>query len=608
MLDLFRKRGVASVLYGGIITAIIVVFVIQFGPSAGQKTASLREDCVATVRGYCVTPKEHRAAFRLLIPRDPSGNLDVERAKSMGLQRIALDGLVERELLVGEADRLGIGVTDDEVTDAIFSGFIHVSLPSENTSLAASLRVPSGKLYAGFKDPKSKKFDYKVYERTIRNLLHRSPAEFKQNQTRELIAAKVRDVVRAPVRVSDEEALQAYVHERSSAVLEYVDVSDDYLSRYAVRVNDAAVTAWAAEEAHKKAIDDEVGQRKDGDMPKKGHIRHILVRSGPGDDKAAALGKLAEALGKIRAGTSFATVARKFSDDTGSAMQGGDVGDKTDGFVEPFKLAANALGPGEMTKGAIETQFGYHLIYKDADKAPEPKAFEAKLRQEVAREQYVAAKARETGDQLAKAIDAGWRTGEDMDKVIDKALKPLLVTQPPMAKIEVLPPPSARVAPAGDAGATQAAADAGAPESPDNEPEEKIEARVRNAEIDEERPRIRTTTPFNRGGVPIQEIVGADATHVMTFAFSAKEGDHMEAPVRTKNGAALIRLKERKAATEEDFDKERDTYVETLLAAKRAEALALYVTRLRERSKEEVKVDTKRFDESPAEGADDDGS
>ncbi len=41
------------------------------------------------------------------------------------------------------------------------------------------------------------------------------------------------------------------------------------------------------------------------------------------------------------------------------------MGDKTDGFVTPFRVAADALKPGETTAGAVETQFGYHYIMRD---------------------------------------------------------------------------------------------------------------------------------------------------------------------------------------------------------------------------------------------------
>ncbi|MEO7111744.1 MAG: SurA N-terminal domain-containing protein, partial [Polyangiaceae bacterium] len=274
MLSLFRQRGLTSIIYGAIIVAMIAVFVIQFRPNSGEKTASINESCAATVRGRCIDPKEQRAAYRLLIPRDQQGNLLTGRAKSMGLIKIATDGLVDRELLCAEADRIGVTVSDDEVSDEIIHGFIHVSVPADRPDMAASLRVGDGRLYVGFKDPKTKEFDVKVYERTIRNLVGRSPTEFREGQARELLASKMRDIVRSPVRVSEGEALDNYINEKSSARLSYVSVSALYVQKYATPAAEADVDKWAADKEHEKKIDELVAQRSSAAEPKLNHVRH----------------------------------------------------------------------------------------------------------------------------------------------------------------------------------------------------------------------------------------------------------------------------------------------------------------------------------------------
>src|SRR5580698_6039548 len=87
MLSLFRSRGLTSVVYGVIIVAMILVFVIQFNPSAGKKTATLGEQCAARVRGWCINPKDHMAAFRILIPRNQQGELQTKKAKQMACSR-----------------------------------------------------------------------------------------------------------------------------------------------------------------------------------------------------------------------------------------------------------------------------------------------------------------------------------------------------------------------------------------------------------------------------------------------------------------------------------------------------------------------------------------
>jgi hypothetical protein len=108
---------------------------------------------------------------------------------------------------------------------------------------------------------------------------------------------------------------------------------------------------------------------------------------------------------------------------------------------------------------------------------------------------------------------------------------------------------------------------------------------------DPDRPQVVTSSPFNKGGDPILGI-SADARHqLVEFAFSAKDGDWMKEPLRADDGFLLVSLKDAKLATHDDFLKEKDTFEQTLLNGKRAEALALHVNRLRELAKDQIKID-----------------
>ena len=595
MLDLFRKRGLSSFVYGAVIIATVLVFVIQFRPNAGQKQASLKEACVAHVKGWCVDPKDHKAAYRILIPRDQQGQLLTARAKQMGLSKIALDGLIERELLVDEAERLGLKVTDDEITDDIYNGFIRVSVPSDNPQLAYSLRVADGRIYVGFRDQKTKQFDMKVYERSIRMLVGRSPTEFREEQGRELLASKVRDLVRAPVRVSEPEALETYVAEKSSATVKYVPVRQSYVARYAVRPTAADVDAWAKDKANEGLVEAAVKSRKDDDAPKANHIRHILIKTPPDatdEQRGEALTKLAQAKARIDAGEAFADVARDVSDDKGSAMRGGDVGDKTDGFVAPFKNAADALKPGETTRVAIPTQFGFHLIMKDDPaKAAE---VEAAVKRGAARELFVKAKALSATKELAAKIAAdvaGGKTPEEAAAAAVASLPQKPAITPAALSVEA---DKVEKKPAeGDAGAALHEADAGAKKS--------LVMKAVTADTDPDRPQALTSSAFNKGGDAIPGLASGATGEVMSFAFGAKDGETMKEPVRTEDGFMVVQLKEHKAANKEEFEKDREVYLQTLLAVKQAEALAIYVKRLKDSAKSEIKVDeTYLIDAKPA--------
>lgn len=81
--------------------------------------------------------------------------------------------------------------------------------------------------------------------------------------------------------------------------------------------------------------------------------RHILVTS---------LVTATMILNQLHHGADFATLARKYSIDTGSAVKGGDLGYFARGaMVKPFEDAAFSLKVGQIS-GIVHSTFGYHII------------------------------------------------------------------------------------------------------------------------------------------------------------------------------------------------------------------------------------------------------
>jgi peptidyl-prolyl cis-trans isomerase D len=212
-----------------------------------------------------------------------------QQSRRMNLKRVALDGLIERELLDDEAKRLGISVTDDEVTDQLFSGFIRVSVPAADPTVAQTILQEMFQSYAraglvsqdvamaqvgardaaipvDFQDPKTKRFDIKTYERKIRNLSNRSTTEFREDQARELLAAKMRDVVRDPVRVSPSEAWREYDRRYSTATVISIAVKESWAARWAVEGGPADALAWVKE--NQQLYDSTLQERVGQDAPK----------------------------------------------------------------------------------------------------------------------------------------------------------------------------------------------------------------------------------------------------------------------------------------------------------------------------------------------------
>ncbi|HEY8085627.1 MAG TPA: SurA N-terminal domain-containing protein [Methylophilaceae bacterium] len=94
---------------------------------------------------------------------------------------------------------------------------------------------------------------------------------------------------------------------------------------------------------------------------------HILIAFGSKPDaaaKAAAKKKALEVLAEVKKSPDkFAELAKKYSQDPGSADKGGDLGfsKRGDGMVKPFEDALFGMSPGSIS-GLVETEFGYHII------------------------------------------------------------------------------------------------------------------------------------------------------------------------------------------------------------------------------------------------------
>lgn len=91
------------------------------------------------------------------------------------------------------------------------------------------------------------------------------------------------------------------------------------------------------------------------------HARHILLKPNALRDEAATMKLAKELAARIRNGEDFAALARKHSEDPGSAAQGGDLGWQPPGvFVPRFQEMLDSLKPMDISE-PFESQFGVHV-------------------------------------------------------------------------------------------------------------------------------------------------------------------------------------------------------------------------------------------------------
>ena len=137
--------------------------------------------------------------------------------------------------------------------------------------------------------------------------------------------------------------------------------------------------------------------------PEQVRASHILLETA-GKNDADVKKRAEEILKQVKSGADFAALAKKVSEDKGSAANGGDLDYFGRGRMVPeFEQAAFAMQPGQISD-LVKSQFGYHII-----KVVDKRAGSTRPLEEV-RAQIQQQLAMQTADQ--QVSDRGARAGE----------------------------------------------------------------------------------------------------------------------------------------------------------------------------------------------------
>jgi peptidyl-prolyl cis-trans isomerase D len=141
---------------------------------------------------------------------------------------------------------------------------------------------------------------------------------------------------------------------------------------------------------------------------------HILLKT-EGKDDATVKAKAEEVLKQAKAGADFAELAKKYSEDEGSAKNGGDLDYFGRGRMVPeFDQAAFAMQPGQ-TSDLVKTQYGYHII-KMVDRKPATTRTLVDVRQQLT-DQLAYERAQAQAADLAQNVEQQIRKPADLDRV-----------------------------------------------------------------------------------------------------------------------------------------------------------------------------------------------
>ncbi len=159
-------------------------------------------------------------------------------------------------------------------------------------------------------------------------------------------------------------------------------------------------------------------------QPEERRVSHILITATDPKDLAAAKAKAESIFKRAQAGEDFAKLAKEYSQDPGSAKQGGDLGwSEAKDWVKPFADAAFAMKVGEI-RGPVQTQFGYHILKLEGIRPATVKTFD-QSKNDLAAEYKRNEADKQFNDLQDKLADAALQNPTDIDAAGRKAGLPV---------------------------------------------------------------------------------------------------------------------------------------------------------------------------------------
>ncbi|MEE9681639.1 SurA N-terminal domain-containing protein [Pseudomonas moraviensis] len=182
-----------------------------------------------------------------------------------------------------------------------------------------------------------------------------------EKQTRDFATLNVK-ADPAAVKLTDDE-VKAYYDEHAKEFMTPDQVIIDYVElKKSSFFDQVAVKDEDLEAAYQKEIANLAEQRR---------AAHILIEVNDKTTEAQAKAKIDEVQARLAKGEKFEALAKEFSQDPGSANNGGDLGYAGPGVYDPaFEKALYSLSKDQVSE-PIRTDFGYHLIKLLGVEAPE---------------------------------------------------------------------------------------------------------------------------------------------------------------------------------------------------------------------------------------------
>jgi peptidyl-prolyl cis-trans isomerase D len=364
MFRLFKRKreAVKKYLLIFFLSIVSIGMVVTLAPIFPDTDRGLEPNILAEIGGVPISSGDLQRNIQARLRNSPLAN-DPQVVGRMA--SLVLDDMILRRALWGQAEKLGVGVSDAELR--------------RNLETTMPFLYPNG-VFVGLDR----------YRDFVSQQAGMNVQQFEAQLREGLLQEKMRAIITDGVRVGPVEVRDEFIKRNTKVRIEYA-LFDPSQYQKAVDITPAALEEFFKKEATKRKVleqrrvryvlidaDHVRGQLRLGDtdlkryygqhlaeyqVPERVKVSHILFKTeAKNPEEIATLEKKArEVLAQAKAGADFAELARKNSEDS-SAAQGGDIGWIVRGqTVKEFENSAFGLKPGQISD-LIKTTYGFHIV------------------------------------------------------------------------------------------------------------------------------------------------------------------------------------------------------------------------------------------------------
>ena len=645
MIRFLQTEGpVKKIVLSGLLLLICAAMAITLIPGGlgSELTGTPGKGIIAKVSGEDITVEQVREAARTMAQQQAqqygaNASMLMPFLMQQATQR-AVEQLIDRQALLTEAQHMGLKASQQEVKDDLQHGRY------------ASIFFPGGSF---------------IGEAEYQGLLQQhnlTPAIFEENVGKEIVIGKLQALIAGSASVSDAAIRKEFEKQNTKVKFDYAVLKEDdikkglhptveelkayydsHVKNYANSIPEKRKIKYIVVDTSKVqsavlVTHDDLqayyNQHRDQyRVPEQIKVSHIWIKmplpgpDGKIDDKAvaAAQARAEDLLKQLKGGAKFEDVAKKYSEDTGSANVGGSLGwiGKSQMGAE-FEKAASSLPKGQISD-VVKTLDGFHIIRVDDKQDAHVKTLDevkAEIEPIVKQQKAQEAAQKQAEDLLQQAKSKGLETAaaaKDVKVITSdffsrRDLLPGLGPAPQFmdavfGAAEKSPPD---MAPTSQGFAVFQLLEVKPPSTPPfEEVRTKVEDQFKNERANvllaqktqELSDRAKSEHDLKKaakelgatvktsdfvspdGQVPDIGSMGGEAS----VAFTMKPGD-ISGPITSGGNGAVLSVLEVQPPSEADFAAKRDEIRETLLRGKQQEIFELFITSLRAQMEKSGKI------------------